>query len=147
MDIESVEGQLLKVVGNASSYAIWKNPGEASIHIVCGKSVALNSVRALGKHSGFVIAPFSVDADYKVVVIEQDCEFNSIKIDEPECLKAYKSKDNQEISDLKSLSNNEPESVYRERFGIFHSAVSDGRFEKLVLSRKKRCKQTRNFLH
>ena len=145
MDIESIENKLLKVVGGADSYAIWKNPGEAFIHILCGKSVALNSVMDLGKYNGFAIAPFSVDADYKIVVIEQDCEFNSIKIDESKCLKAYKTKDSQKISDLKSLSNNEPESVYRERFGIFHSAVSDGRFEKLVLSRKKSIKIDKDF--
>ena len=116
MDIESVEGKLLKVIGNTDSYATWKNPGENILHVLRGKSVTLNSVRDLGKHSGFAIAPFCLDEDYKVVIIEHDCRFESIKID-----------------------------VYMERFGIFHSAVSNGRFEKLVLSRNKSIKIDKDF--
>ncbi len=145
MDIESIENKLLKVVGGADSYAIWKNPGEAFIHILCGKSVTFNSVRDLGMRSGFAIAPFSADADCNVIVIEHDCQFESIKIDELECLKACKSISCPEIEELKSLGDNKPESLYRERFGIFHSAVSNGRFKKLVLSRKKTIKFGKDF--
>ncbi len=145
MDIESVEGKLLKVIGNTDSYATWKNPGENILHVLRGKSVTLNSVRDLGKHSGFAIAPFCLDEDYKVVIIEHDCRFESIKIDVPECLKARNSTGCPGIADLKSLSDNEPDSVYMERFGIFHSAVSNGRFEKLVLSRNKSIKIDKDF--
>ncbi len=145
MDIESVESKLQKIVGGTDSYAIWKNPGENILHFVCGKSLVLNSVRDLGTRSGFAIAPFSVDADCKVVVIESDCQFESIKIDEPECLKACKSIGCLGIENLKSLGDNKPESVYRERFGIFHSAINDGRFEKLVISRKKTIKIDKEF--
>lgn len=73
--------------------------------------------------NSFVMSPFSLDK-HKTISISSD-RIVSFELDDiPVC-----------VADGVSFTTSEPDGSYREAFGEFVSAVRDGRFEKLVLSR------------
>lgn len=83
----------------------------------------LTSPDDLRNRSGFLIAPFTPTADCPVVMVRPDSAEHHPLEEQPSPLSL---RDTAQVPDI-------PED-YREHFNAFHSAVIDGRFDKLVLS-------------
>lgn len=111
-----------------SCYALFRNPDES--HYYCVKQCDDNiekflSISQLKNKKGFVFAPFRANANCPIVVIRAD-EISKHIVDN-------------DFSATYSLCNDanivEEQKKYKDTFNIFHSALKDNHFEKLVLSR------------
>lgn len=83
----------------------------------------LTSSDDLHERSGFLIAPFTPTADSPVVMVRPDC------VEHHPLEEAQAPLSLHDMADVPDIPEN-----YRRNFNAFHSAVADGRFDKLVLS-------------
>ena len=122
------------------SFAFYRLP--RSRQVVCiqqqGMPTTFGSLSDLNGHSGFVVAPFAIDASQPVVLIRPD----DISIVDDSTLLADMQLPplNEAASSLAcaGVDTSEPESAraaYGADFAHFHQALSDGMFRKLVLAR------------
>lgn len=100
----------------------------------------LSSYESIGGESGFVIAPFAVSAECPIVLIRPDRvahhslsvrNMQGASVSKAQVPKASETK----VSETKGMTS--LSSSYAEAFGAYHDAVSEERFHKLVLARKK----------
>lgn len=106
------------------SVALYHLPGERQytrLASSCAPKI-LTSPDDIGQRSGFLIAPFHASDEYPVVLILPD-ELTTATL--PECTCGHDSR--------LSPAPPAPES-YTEDFALFHGAVREGRFSKLVLA-------------
>ncbi|MEG1748313.1 MAG: isochorismate synthase [Tannerellaceae bacterium] len=118
------------------SFAIYRQPGEQQPHFVMqasGSACLFNSMEELNGQSGYVIAPFRVTADCPILLIRPD-------ITE---LQSAKTSDDGTTS-LEEIDETEA-TPYADAFARFIRPVKEGRFRKLVLSRKLTIKRTEGF--
>lgn len=84
----------------------------------------LDSMESVGDRRGFVIVPFAEGAGHPAVLISPErvtvCQYS------PSCT---------EMAEMHSEGRNVSE-AYQKVFSLFHEAVCNGRFKKLVLTRK-----------
>jgi len=90
----------------------------------------LDSVESIGETVGFVVAPFVCGADYPVVLIRPD------RIVYERCKTSDSDAPNNTICAEVEKGN------YPNIFDLFHNAVCDGKFQKLVLARCKEIDKT-----
>lgn len=146
---DTLLSNLKKVTTGEDSYAIWRTPGEDCLHFLSGRSYSVGSFEELGKQRGYVVAPFSIGQGCKPVVIEPD-KFFTFQVPRGT---AYQKPQNEEREfkgdNKRELTEAVAESLihseYAERFNLFHNAIKLGRFDKLVLSRKKQISLPDNF--
>lgn len=92
--------------------------------------LVLSSYESIGGTPGFVIAPFAISAECPIVLIRPDrVAHHSLPARDVHGATASKA------SAPKDATS--PSASYAEAFSAYHDAVSDERFHKLVLARKK----------
>lgn len=111
-----------------NSYALFRLPYDNSYTMVRsdGKPLVLDSLTDIGNRSGFLIAPFAQSADCPILLIRPD-QVERHLLPTPSA-----GTPGQEAEPLST-----PDAAYTEAFDKFHSAVSEGWLQKLVLSRSK----------
>lgn len=149
MDNEAAKEELTAIIAGSDSYAIWRTTGEDCLHFLSGRSYSVGSFEELGKQRGYVVAPFSVCQGCKPVVIEPDKLFTfqvprGTAHQKPQN-KAKKSKGDNKHEFTDAGAGRVINSEYDERFKLFHNAIQRGKFDKLVLSRKKQISLPDNF--
>ena len=108
------------------AYAIYRLPHEDHATIIrqkAGDPVELSSLSELNGRSGFVVAPFEVRANQKIVLIEGDTEVVRWNKEDVRC----------KISDGRSKSD--VSTYYKVDFANYHSQLENGHFRKIVLAR------------
>lgn len=122
-----------------AAFAIYRMPHQCGCTLIrqtTGDVAEFDDYAALGDACGFAVAPFAIDSAHPVVVIA------------PQSVEQFA--DASEISDALAsdidaicranyTDDTAPRTSrddYAEQFDCFHSAVADGRFRKLVLSRR-----------
>ena len=102
-----------------NSFAIFRLPHADSCTMIEGDAVVVPSFAELGNQQGFLIAPFMVSEEEPIVLItnNQSQTANSQKL----------------TANSQKLTANSHH--YHEDFSIFHKALLDGQFRKLVLAR------------
>lgn len=117
------------------SFAIWRVPGDETIHFrmqSSGSACLLTSLEELNGRSGFVIAPFHISQAHPVVLIQPDC------FALPESLPTALSDTETVPVDSSDylLTEEEEKKNYADRFTAFMDPLHKGIQDKLVLSRK-----------
>lgn len=107
------------------SFALYRQPGTKCrcVRDTGTHTHIFSDIDQLARCRGFVIAPFQTDGHHPIVVIETDepADFECLSVSVTE-------------TDT-SVSHSSPTPAYEESFGRFTTALRDGQFEKLVLSR------------
>ncbi len=85
----------------------------------------LDSVERVGESAGFLVAPFISDADHPIVLIRPE------RISYERCKTADAAAYHNKVG---AITEN---AEYSQIFKLFHTAVTQGRFKKLVLARSK----------
>lgn len=132
-------------------FAYYRLPGENEYVEVRSSAPAkvLKDISEAGNTPGFIIAPFSVSSSTAIVLIpaqELCCHKLTDEMEsEPDCIHSSQTtNDSESINISEPAADKEPHSYaedfseYGKAFASFHKAVRDGRFRKLVLSRKRR---------
>lgn len=112
-----------------NSYAYYRLPYADSYTLISSSQPPLlvEELEDLGTWSGFVLVPFRESVSTKALLIRPD-EVN---------VRDFLPSDTSQVTEAGIPSDQEPDSRYTAAFKAFHSAVSDGRFRKLVLARNK----------
>ena len=123
-----------------NSFAIFRLPHADSYTMIEGEAVVVPSLAELGSQKGFLLAPFMVSEKEPIVLIRQEKQHSRLSLigrednsSEVEIVK--KDTDVQGHCSSPSLERNGKESSYSSDFTIFHKALLDGQFQKLVLAR------------
>ncbi|MBO4465003.1 MAG: chorismate-binding protein [Prevotella sp.] len=103
-----------------NSFAIFRLPHADSCTMIEGDAVVVPSLAELDDQQGFLIAPFMVSEEEPIVLITN----NHCTIDNHQ----YPINNNH-------FPVNNSQQHYHEDFSIFHKALTDGQFRKLVLAR------------
>lgn len=117
-----------RLIKENRSFALYRYPQENHIHFVMQKNDStplLYRIHELNNQNAYIIAPFHISAKHPIVLICPDIE------------KIYPVPEITEFYEQKPVIDPYPTAAYTHRFSTFVDAVNDGRFEKLVLSRKK----------
>jgi len=125
------------------SYAFYRMPHADHYYEVRqneGSPQVLSSYGELGRQQGFVIAPFSVSDDCPIVVIEGESSSRPLETVSSR-LAASKFSCNDEVF----AKNRGATSSYKESFNVFHEALLQEQFRKLVLSRCERVETEGSF--
>ena len=117
-------------------FAMYRLPHQQACHFICGCGETLSSFTPLDGRSGYVIAPFHIDADTPLVIIR--AERNEV-FDSPDAI----TEDVAEFVDGNAVVSSrcaprdydESREVYAKDFEAFHSKLEGGEFGKIVLSR------------
>ena len=111
-----------------NSFAIFRLPHADSYTMIEGESVVVPSLAALGSQKGFLLAPFMASQEEPIIIIQ------------PEKIQEYRTSDvaddilaTQQLSE--TPANPELQDSYSTDFGVFHKALLNGQFQKLVLAR------------
>lgn len=108
-------------------YALYRLPYAGKyIRISSQQSIQVAEYSSIGTQNGFVIAPFACSETQNIVIIPAD-EISAEDVPAGICK-----------SMPTGTCTSMPEEQYRDAFRKFHEAVSEGRFGKLVLARRKR---------
>lgn len=122
-----------QVVENAKSYALFRLPFSDVIHAVIQDSEDIESetdISKLGNSRRFVMAPFIISEQHPLILLRPEKTL-SIKQD-----MTLGSTDNDiSISCNSGLSTDKEKERYCENFSVFHDALNDCLYKKLVLSR------------
>lgn len=130
-----------QLIQEGRSFALWRIPGEETIHFrmqTTGSPDLIYDLSALNGRSGFVIAPFHVSTEHPIVLIQPDCfELpEKTKASSPENIGMFARKE-YDVSDKAKAWNQ-----YQVAFQHFWSALDAKKAEKLVLSRSFTLKKT-----
>lgn len=107
-----------------NSFAIFRLPHADSCTMIEGETVVVPSLADLDKQRGFLVVPFTPTDQEPIVLIRQTTNpQNSPNAQWP-----------QELQNLQMPYPSEPVS-YAKDFSVFHKALLDGKFRKLVLAR------------
>ena len=122
---KDIRSQVKQLIVDRHPFALYRLPAKHNQHlVVCeGEVTLMDDLRMLNQKRGFVIAPFRVDEQHPVVVMEHYSEL----VVEEDWSESYTHLPRTEIQPLTES--------YAHRFTIFHRELEEGRFEKLVLSR------------
>lgn len=121
-----------------SSFAIYRLPYANQCTLLVQTSSEpeqLHSLTALDGQSGFVIAPFNIGADTPLLLLHPD---QTRQLSLTGGMVDVSDTDNLTVvtgHHSPTLAKQPPRNQYRESFACFHSALLEGQFEKLVLSR------------
>ena len=113
-----------------NSFAIYRMPYAQHCTLVEGEAVTLPSLSLLHTHRGFVIAPFIASPQTPIVLIRPDRPILTLSLQGEQQMVLP--------ADLYLREEQEEEgsSSYAADFATFHRALTDGRFQKLVLARQ-----------
>ena len=118
-------------------FAIYRFPGQQEIHLVLQNTHKGDSMKALTDldgNNGFVIAPFRISQHNPIVLINPDVVLKGEK-----AIFSYLKDKDFEAVDSNIETKSEPSintfSQYKAKYNIFLTALKDGEFDKLVLSR------------
>jgi len=123
-----------------NSFAIFRLPYADNCTMIEGDAVVVPSLADLADQHGFLLAPFMVSEKEPIVLIKQQTH-PSPSMGEGYISEAESAKKNTSVQDY-SLSTHSggveggyEESSYFSDFSIFHKALLDGQYRKLVLAR------------
>lgn len=125
-------------------FAVFRLPGEKHPCLLRQTSEAVRVIRDLKElngQKGFVIAPFRINEESPVVVIQPDCIEREFSIEE-DLEKAGKTLTSTLVEEAASVACT---SDYANCFGKFINALHDKEFDKLVLSRNLSLNKTAGF--
>lgn len=128
------ENSLDSLIRQGRNFAIYRIPGEEQPRFVMqdsGPARFLYRIEDLNEQSGFIIAPFRVQAERPIVLIR--CDRTELPAD-PIFENEYPGPDEPEEGD-DSLSDRQLKRLYTKRFNEFTEPLLQGTLDKLVLSR------------
>lgn len=124
-----------------SSFALYRLPFEHTVTLVAQKKglpLTLDSYDQLNGRQGFVVAPFCVSEKHPVLLIRPDV-VRTCHQDDYEGITAYLQKSGCEIPKtlMSAATNphNNDRADYSRIFPLFHGAVTEGTFKKIVVAR------------
>lgn len=133
---------LLHIADQHHCVAMFREPyaGEASVvSMYADVPLAFTSTQELRSQEGFVMIPFREKGVDPIWLIKGDEQWN-VTVTDRNSSEVMPSNDTGREMSLDYSQENadvmEPSVQYSEAFGRFHKALKEGRFEKLVLSRK-----------
>ena len=111
-----------------NSFAIFRLPYADSCTTIEGEAVIVPSFAELGSQKGFLLAPFMASQEEPIIIIQ------------PDKIQKYRTSDvTDDILATQQLSETpvtpELHNSYSTDFGVFHKALLNGQFQKLVLAR------------
>ncbi|MDU1892229.1 MAG: isochorismate synthase [Dysgonomonas sp.] len=118
-------------------FAIYRFPGGQDIHFILQESTTtetINSFAELGGKLGFVVAPFRITEKTPIDVIRPEIVLKGEKAIFEYLANKKTNIVEEKVTQLTS-SNADTKENYSSKFDIFHSALTEGQFQKLVLSR------------
>lgn len=133
------------LIEQEKSFAMWRIPGEDIIHFrmqSTGSPCLIHSIEELNKRSGFVIAPFRVNKEHPIVLIEPDCFTLPESIDEKEHIRE---KNKFRPEEIQISSERDEKNMYAQCFSIFTQPLLNGDLDKLVLSRSRTINRNETF--
>lgn len=125
---------------NAVAWAMYRMPYATTYKRIMqknGEPVVLSSFDELAEHSGFCMAPFALSDDCPIYVIKPDVtEEHSVQIRNINGARHSDSAEAEEEMKSATIQQRCKErGRYSETFSMFHSALQDGCFKKIVLAR------------
>lgn len=118
-------------------FALFRYPAQKEIYLILqhsGDATILDSIALLNEKKGFVIAPFHISADCPVVIISPDITLKG----EDSIIKYFANKEFERTAshtDIHSQTSANSLDQYKTKYEVFLSALQEGQFQKLVLSR------------
>ncbi len=128
-----------QLIREQKPFAVYRLPEEADALAFCGENLRLiRDMNELNGARGFVVAPFRVSEKHPIVLLEapQDafpCAVSDLEDNEPE------------TTDTGNIFYEKCSEKYAARYGVFHDALENGGFDKLVLSRCEDMKKPHDF--
>lgn len=129
-----------RLIAKEVCFALYRLPGQQKINLILQQTthcITAKVIKELDKHKGFVIAPFCIETNNPLVIIQPEVVLHS-----EAAIFDYL---NNNISDLGNTekithdnnipSDNNTFEIYTENYLKFHAAIENGEHQKLVLSR------------
>lgn len=127
------------LIRNQYAFALFRLPHAEEPSLIIqthGKPLEMNDYRELNDKSGFVFAPFVISDNNPLLLIKEDRRLNGWQNIE-ECINSFSVSGKECDANIISCLAEEPAKGYDEVFHTFISALRNGQFDKLVLSRFK----------
>ncbi len=112
-----------------NSFAIFRLPHADSCQFIEGESVVIPSLAEIDQQQGFLLAPFKPSDKEPIVLIKGEARMISTLNPQQTSLNSQQTSLNTQLSTLNSHKS------YSDTFSIFHQALLNGQFQKIVLAR------------
>lgn len=149
---EILRSQLAQLIKQNKSFVLYRLPLQNNIHFIAqleGEPQKLSNLSDLNGEKGFLISPFKVETKLPIVLIQPNIEATGYK-NITHSLKEYTNENYIEDHSIETTCNvtndeNEEFSLYEKVFANFITALQQGEFRKLVLSRPHRIIRPKDF--